>query len=67
MEKKETATKKIGQIFCLEGKRQAILPTNSHSKPLKFRGMAIFQTHIIQYRNKYVQIALLIFFHHEKL
>ena len=35
--------------------------------PLHFRGMTIFQTYIIKYRNKHAQIAVLIFSYLEQL
>ena len=64
---RDTYKERLTKFSALEAKdkqfyRPTLIPT-----PLQSRGMTIFQTQIIKYRNKHVQIAVLIFFYHEKL
>ena len=64
---KEHYKEKLIKISAYEAKDKQFYQPTLIPTPLQFRVMTIFQTHIIKYRNKHVQIAVLIFFCHEKL
>ena len=64
---KKHLQKKIDHIFCLGSKDKQFYQLTLIPAPLQFRGITIFQTQIIKYRNKHEQIAVLLFFYHKNL
>ena len=65
--KRSTYKERLTKFSAWEANDKQFYQPTPIPTPLQFRGMTIFQTQIIRYRNKPVQIAVLIFFYHEKL
>ena len=64
---KKHLQKRLSKFSAKEANNRQFYQPTLIPTPLQFRGMTIFEIHIIKYRNKHVQIAALIFFYHENL
>ena len=65
--KEEHPQKRLIKFSAWEAKTKQFYQPTLMPTLLNFRGMTAFQTHTFKYRNKHVQIAMLIFSCHEKL
>ena len=65
--KKETPAKRLIKFSAREVKGKKFYQHTLMATSLHFRRMTTFQTHIIKYRNKCIQIAVVIYPYHEKL
>ena len=65
--KRNTYKERLTKLSAWEANDKQFYQPTVIPTPLQFRGMTIFQTQMINCRNKHVQIAVLIFFYYEKL